>query len=367
MSIFNQKIDYNKSSNVDLLESYVNEETIEPCEEESLLEANARIVAEAEYNYNKFMQTVGIAELAHFEENGEELVYEASTAGSFLDKVKQFFVNLWSKIVALFKKFFAMFDSAIKSDKEFLNKYKKYINKISSSDISDMEYKGFKYDYKTDMLKSAAEKMESLIGDETGYTSSQLASLGNIDKSNFDKLSEKEDVVDKMRARALGKMSDSYTESEFQKELFAILRSGEDSKDTLPKIEVSKYVAILEGSKGRKSAAEKQYKETKDIINKVIKACEDAKKVFEKATPDSNSMENNSRKIAVCSRVLGLEKTRLTIAQTINTALLKAIKDENKQARAILIKAMSYRKKEKGSQSAFMKESASIFDTVDFI
>ena len=76
------------------------------------------IVAENEANYNAIMKAVGIAELAHFESTGEEMMYEAADIKGFFGKLKEFFLKIIAKIKALFKKFFALIDSYNMSDKE---------------------------------------------------------------------------------------------------------------------------------------------------------------------------------------------------------------------------------------------------------
>ncbi len=116
--------------------------SVEECVYEPGMEGAMAIVAESEANYNAIMQAIGVAELCVYESTGKEMVYESSNIKGFFGKVKEFFLKMWEKIKGLFQKFFAMFDQYVKSDKEFINKYRNVLLKVNTRNF---EYKGFKY------------------------------------------------------------------------------------------------------------------------------------------------------------------------------------------------------------------------------
>ena len=127
------------------------------CKYEPGLEAALNMVAESESNYNKLMQAIGIHELNVLESTGAEMVYEAGDIKSLAESVKKFFLNIWEKIKGLFKKFFALFDGYIKSDKEFIRKYKKDLMKLTNT--KDYKYKGYEFENLNLSLDSVSSKM----------------------------------------------------------------------------------------------------------------------------------------------------------------------------------------------------------------
>ena len=139
MGMYSRNI-YSDGAVSELLE---NCEAIEP-RTDYFAEAALNIVVEGEENYNRIVQAVGIDEYNYFEENGVEMVYEAADIKGFFGKIKAFFVNLLQKIKGLIKKFISLFDSYTKSDKDFVNKYRRHLVSVN---MKNFEYKGYKFKY----------------------------------------------------------------------------------------------------------------------------------------------------------------------------------------------------------------------------
>ena len=319
------------------------------CMHEPGLEGAYAIVAESEANYNKIMQAVGVAELAVFESTGEEMVYEAADVKGFFGKVKEFFVNLWEKIKGLFKKFFAMFDSYVKSDKDFVNKYKKHLLTVNTRDF---KYKGYNFDVDAIELNDASSKIDGIIGKYL-HVSDNKAVLDKL----ITEMDDRTELLEKIRGAAIGESS--LEAGEFTKELFSKFRSGEDSKEELDNVSVSDLLLNISGSSKLKTTAEKEYKVLEKEIKEAMKNLDKTEKELLRVVPDKNdsdATELRATQIKVASNAVGLLKDKMSILQLINGAKLTAIKDCNRQSKAICTALMTY--KPKNESYDFTNESA---------
>lgn len=317
------------------------------CAHEPGLEGAYAIVAESEANYNAIMQAVGVAELAVYESTGYEMVYEAGDVKGFFGKVKEFFMNLLEKIRGLFKKFFSMFDSYTKNDKDFVNKYKKHLLSVNTKNF---KYKGFNFTLDAVDLDRASTAMQGVI--PSGSTSGDITSLQN----EIAKSENRVELVEKMRGKAIGESS--LEAGEFTKELFKKLRSGEDSKEEMDNISVTDQLIAISENSALKKAAEKQFKDLEKAIKEAIKTVEKSQNELLKGVPDKTDKEATvlrAAKIKVASNHVSNLKDKLAILQVINGAKLTAIKDCNRQAKAICVALMNY--KPKNESTVFTNES----------
>lgn len=316
------------------------------CAYEPGLEGAYAIVAESEANYNAIMQAVGVAELAVYESTGYEMVYEAGDVKGFFGKVKEFFTNLLEKIRGLFKKFFAMFDSHVKNDKDFVNKYKKHLLSVNTRNF---KYKGFNFTLDAVDVNKADSAIDSVI--PSGSTSGNVASL----QSEIAKSENRVELVEKMRGKAIGESS--LEAGEFTKELFKKLRSGEDSKEEMDNISVTDQLMAISENSGLKKAAEKQFKDLEKSIREAIKTVEKSQNELLKGIPDKSdkdATELRAAQIKVASNHMTNLKDKLAILQVVNGAKLTAIKDCNRQAKAICVALMNY--KPKNESTSFTNE-----------
>lgn len=316
------------------------------CAHEPGLEGAYAIVAESEANYNAIMQAVGVAELAVYESTGYEMVYEAGDVKGFFGKVKEFFMNLLEKIRGLFKKFFAMFDSYTKNDKDFVNKYKKHLLSVNTRNF---KYKGFNFTLDAVDVDKASSAIEGVM--PSGSTSGNISSL----QAEIAKSENRVELVEKMRGKAIGESS--LEAGEFTKELFKKLRSGEDTKEEMDNISVTDQLVAISENSALKKAAEKQYKDLEKAIKEAIKTVEKAQNELLKGVPDKTDKEATALRAAqikVASNHVANLKDKLAILQVINGAKLTAIKDCNRQAKAICVALMNY--KPKNESTTFTNE-----------
>ena len=307
------------------------------CAHEPGLEGAYAIVAESEANYNAIMQAVGVAELAVYESTGYEMVYEAGDVKGFFGKVKEFFVNLLEKIRGLFKKFFAMFDSYTKNDKDFVNKYKKHLLSVNTRNF---KYKGFNFTLDAVDVDKASTAIQGVM--PSGSTSGNISSL----QAEIAKSENRVELVEKMRGKAIGESS--LEAGEFTKELFKKLRSGEDTKEEMDNISVTDQLVAISENSALKKAAEKQFKDLEKAIKEAIKTVEKSQNELLKGVPDKTDKEATALRAAqikVASNHVANLKDKLAILQVINGAKLTAIKDCNRQAKAICVALMNYKPK----------------------
>lgn len=351
---------------------------------DNLMEASMQIAYESTVNYNNIMRAVGIQEANYLAETGQELVYEGATGEGFFAKLKAFFVKIWQKIKGLFTKFMALINSYTKSDKDFLSKYKK---QLASVDISKMTYSGYKFTHDAIKIKTAKDVMFQHINKKFGITGDGFADYNTFEsavhgviknnntkddqlKNVVDKIIDEdvEDIVEELRGLAIGD-NNTYTASEFSKELFSKLRNGEDSKEEFDNMRIGDYVTWLQGSAEAKKEADKTYKENKKYFEDAIKWCEKMSKAVSVAASKKNDdfedsdpykIYSNGPKssiasitISLISRYNSLIKSASNILALINGAILTAIKDQSRQAKAICVKALTFKPK---------NESASLFD-----
>ena len=343
-----------------LRESGINMDSIEsiPCKYDNMLEASYAIIAESEANYANIMKAVGIAELAVFEESGQEMIYESSDVKGFFGKVKDFFVNLMKKVKGLFEKFFAMINSYAKSDKEFVNKYRKQLLAVNTRDFS---FKGFKFTIDQVKIKEYDENGKDFINatfDSMNITENNANIKENMDKESIEadiKKVEDSDFSDKMRGKILGASSD-LTASEFSKEIFEKLRDGEDTKTEQENVNISTFLNDILSTKETKKTADRVFKEINTAIKDKIKATDSLEKSLLKKVGTSGGegkakadRENLlSLQIRVASKATQCLKDEQMMLQTINGQILQAIKQQNRQAKSVCVSLLNYKPKNEG-------------------
>lgn len=344
-------------------QSFLQEETeiTELSIHESPLTGMMENITLANRNWAAIHEAIGVAELSCLEESGQEMIYEGGKLAGFFEKIKQFFRSIWEKIVKVFKKFIAMMDQFVKSDKEFVKRYRPTLNKLN---LKDFEFNGYEFTISgkptADSLKAKLDtEFKSEIGKgvdaaKSGQTltEEQIKEIkAELDACDSDKENEIREI---MRGACIGK--GKLDASEFQEELFAFFRNGKDSKETLDKIDINKQLNLIEGYKEAKKVADKDLSDTKKAINDIIKVIDDLGKAAAKDTTEGNA-DLNSLIMKATSKMSGIYKDGLEIIQTYMGAKLSALKAENRQAKAICVKAVGY----KPQNSSTVMESSTDF------
>ena len=322
------------------------DDSVKPSMYEDFTEGAMVAVAESETNYTRLMMGIGITEAVAYSETGEPMVYTESFIGDVVDKIKAFFKKLWDKIKALFKRFVLMFDQYFKNDKDFLKKYK---SRILKSSTKDMTFSGYPF-YKSKGFKAdnAASKIESA----DAVVSTIKGKIGNYDLNTaedaLDRLSEKrEEIIDQFRGSLVEQ--NSVDASNFHDELFEYFH-GATSKETLSdsdaEMNLSNCIIVLEKSKDAIKSAQK-------VVDKIGKWIDDAVKIIEneaksaietsisnmKGSDDEKSKAKTLKGRIVNTYVANFRDCGGVLTQYAG-AVLTALKDMNRQARAICAKAI---------------------------
>ena len=348
--------------------------TIPALESANYTAMGIELVAESEANYNAIMKAIGIGELNYFEENGREIVYEASGSNNFFEKIKQFFVKLWDKIKEIFHKFFAWLDSLVKSDAKFVAKYQKEAEERWSKLTDDnFTFKGYKFsipDFKPESVNTDIKN--TLFNGVTSFSDNVPTDTSKEDANKFVQSIKDKDSKAIARAAAIKSLnnkfsSESIEDSEFTKELRKLFRSGEEEKKELKKSElshISDYCTKLKGYKEEKSKAESTFDSFKRAFESTIKSIEDAKNKFSKQeTSETLDAETKSAHLAAYNVIIQLNKDSLETTVAVNGTFLQALKDEAAQAKQIITKVMTTTIKPK-NESAGVYESA---ESMDFL
>lgn len=321
--------------------------SVKPSMYEDFTEGAMVAVAESETNYTRLMMGIGITEAVAYSETGEPMVYTESFIGDVVDKIKAFFKKLWEKIKALFKRFILMFDQYFKSDKDFLKKYK---SRILKSTNKDMTYSGYPFSKANGFQNTTiianfnnAEGVNRLIDN---HISPEILNA----KANVDTLSERrEDIVDRFRGSMLNKSNQTVDASDFHDELFEYFH-GSTSKETLddsdPELNLSNCISILENNK-------EAVKEAQKVVDKIGKWIDDAvKRIEQESKRDITAYKNNVNNSDEDKREYEAINTKLNnvyigiyrdcggVCTQFVGAVLTALKDMNRQARAICAKAI---------------------------
>lgn len=323
------------------------DDSVKPSMYEDFTEGAMVAVAESETNYTRLMMGIGITEAVAYSETGEPMVYTESFIGDVVDKIKAFFKKLWEKIKALFKRFILMFDQYFKSDKDFLKKYK---SRILKSTNKDMTYSGYPFSKANGFQNTTiianfnnAEGVNRLIDN---HISPEILNA----KANADTLSERrEDIVDRFRGSMLNKSNQTVDASDFHDELFEYFH-GSTSKETLddsdPELNLSNCISILENNK-------EAVKEAQKVVDKIGKWIDDAvKRIEQESKRDITAYKNNVNNSDEDKREYEAINTKLNnvyigiyrdcggVCTQFVGAVLTALKDMNRQARAICAKAI---------------------------
>ena len=349
------------------------------------LEGALMHVYENECNYNALMKSVGIAEARYAVENGGELfVQEAGAFGGFLSKAKDFFMKVIEKIKQIFKKFVALMDRFVLDDKSFV---KKYGDQILRRDLTDFEVKNC-YNFKDldgflGTIGSTADKTTSEVvkyfenmkatlrirkssevdwANSSGFNSKyaprtrKLDDDGNyveghdIKNDPFKDADAVNDEIEKRRGEAIDRKGKSYDEKEFSDEVTEICYG--DGKDTI-EFSTTDLRTILDKIKSASkdiSNAEKCKNAIVNAIENVIKETDNYIKELNKARPASQVPNGKEAQLAYDNDTIKLANQNITILKGVSNAYtiaygiaIKALKDRNRQNKAVCVKALSYK------------------------
>ena len=336
------------------------------CFEDNMHVAALRVVAESENNWNQIMQAIAVTELASYEETGDADYYITESGSGFLASVKEFFKKLLEKIKGIFQKFIATIDSWSKDDKAFISKYK---DKILKANTSDFEFEGYTFTYKKDIsFDRAGVKSQNLNNLITGSPTAKTKDEWETITKEFrgDKL---EDLCDEYRAAVIDTIAtykpDKCDSSDFSSDMFEALRNGESSKSTIDKVSPIDFITTIQDTGDIKKRTKKAYDALQRGINDAIKDVETAEKNVRKDLPNTTDKEKKAGYVSFCGAFTGFLRMKESINTQAYGAWLQAVKDENRQAKAVCVKLMSY--KPKNESTSYYEEGGSLLRNVRFV
>ena len=320
-------------------------------------------------------------------------IFQEGALGNFVGKVKEMFKKLWAAIKALFAKFMAWIDSKVKSDKDFIAKYKKTLmSKIS--EVSDMEYKGHNWKLGNvpgtevvavaatveKVVNEAAEegkkvlKKTTIVGGgknraavegEKGKTITYGDAVDGVTKEkpeDEDKYvdqynymqdnsligeakedgSDREQLVEegiKKVAAILGVKGNFTEAAEVVKEYKDMIYGGSLEAESMTGPKVSELIKVVEDYAKEKTAAEKAWKAYEKTFNNAVKE-------FERLEKEFNNNKDNAGKVNLSfSTKIAVAKAQASLANQAAGVFLTALKDRRDEARSILAKVVTYKKK----------------------
>lgn len=300
-------------------------------------------VYENECNYNALMKAAALSEMKYYNEKGGDLfVQEAGAFSSFVEKAKAFFKKVIEKIKSIAKKFIAKINQFSMKDKDFV---KKYQTDLVRRDLSGMEFNGYKF---------PAWKGNTAT---TGAASAVKAD-GSDDQEALN------DIIEKNRGNIVG--GGAMTESEYRDELKEKLYGEKDDI----KVSIRTELDVISKTEGLIKAAEKEEKDItkgiEDIIKKLDTAAKDVEKSIDVKTDSDSSIHNKDAGIKGINNRIAVFKALSNDLTVYFGAVTKALADRNRQAKAICVKALSYKAK---NESATVAEGGynDIFAGVEII
>lgn len=310
------------------------------------LNESYNILIESQINYNNMMKDLKLNQLSSILEDDTTTTNAAFVDNrSFGEKVKLFFKKIWEGIKSFFGKFTAMWDQFIKSDSEFISKYKA---RILRADLRNFSYSGFIFTL--DKVKPFIEKGHEDTNRTSTFKNLKAAATkyASITSTELSKYDDVKTMYDLNRGYLIGEKS-SYTTSEFTKELFEKLRNGVGSKEVLDKINVSDQLMIISETSKAKLDIDKLYRTAERSIRTTMKEFEKFEKAIMSATmkksPADSSIKGREKAVlemSIINRYYNTQQQIQNDLQILRASYLTALKDRNKQARSICIKAIQH-------------------------
>lgn len=249
-------------------------------------------IYENEYNWNLVMEAVGTSELLEHA-RGRELVMEAADVKGFIDKAKEFFVNMFRKITDAVTAFLQKHSAAARISASFAKKYGKDI-KAGQAAYAELVSKGKKkalegYDF---------TKMDSVVEDLKREIKKFDDEVSNFNYQDIQQYAEAKDLNPNLvigeftdgKASNMKELGNALTEELFGKKgtLSAEAASGE------------RAIKILEKGVSEMHDIKNIYTDVKRNFNNIIKNLNKMKDYIPKAEKQGDVMKglNNTIKTA---------------------------------------------------------------------
>lgn len=337
------------------------------------MELSLQNVLESEMNWNATMQAIYLDELAYKAHTGEEKIYSVNEAAGIFESIKNFFKKLWDKIKALFERFVAMFNSFAKSDSAFVNKYSKTLRKLTLKDFRCNVYEFTNLDKNIDSIKAnIVEAIAKTTGGQTSDTCENIVKdfidgntteIGKLNASTHDnavtefaKALEKSKALDYFRGLTLDTPNSPVSSENYSNKLFKYFRKQKQEPKETKITSVSEYLKEIENTSDVKDKAKENYDTFKDAIENILDTLDTLEDKYSEA--DTTNDKTPELQLKVTVKAANYLRSALGVAEIWNGAQLKAIKDRNRQAKSVCVKALANGRK---NEISTKYESSDIF------
>lgn len=324
--------------------------------------------------HKALVESLAGQEIAAMEE-GYEVVYEASSVSSVIEKIKSLLKKAIEKIKSLFEKAIAVFRSWVSSDKDFMKKYQATFTK-NWLKLKKLDMKVFKYHDRvrtfftgnvSDGVTKGNEMIEIIdngefdfgknggkvkLGDMLKWTNTKenIAKLERLkaEEEKLDYTSEQEKGRANYFNTITGSTESALTAKEFSDSLYEFYRSDESAKDSMDKseLEQSGYSStdiISRLTNGEKSTSnfDKQYKKIVKVLNKKINDI--TKQVSKEKYTSTDDDENKFKTLMTWLNVQYSATISLSLEclQTEQGQFLQACKEYSRTCKSIATKVVA--------------------------
>lgn len=336
-------------------------------------------IYESEHNWNLIMNTLAMREV-HEAAMGREVVMESVDIKGFFEKVKQFFVKMWKKITAVVQQWISNVAVVLKTNKQFMNKYGKDLQKGYDAYYADSGYKNFKgYKFSSALDKAAmiglfngmkvADETQQSVNKLITAIKSGLHSHGTVGSY----AAEDKYDPDKVRGGFVGE--NSVTAGDFTKTLKEKW-FGSENKETLSKNDACLSVDFISSvlkSDMKMTDVRKAYNDMKKSFNTLLKSLGDLEKAINGSHKEGKADEETSNAITNVSKWSSNVKECKNAAHIALTTFMRCSHARTAQCRRIANAYMFAlnKKTRKGKFDAAdgkkVSESAGFFSNLEMI
>lgn len=299
----------------------------------TIAEMGAQMIQENTENYNAIMRGIALTELSYVaENNGQELIYESVDFKAIGNAIITALKKLWAKICGIADAVVAKFNTWLKDDKKFYEKYKKKIESGKSNIPDGFKAKGYKFN-ETNLDADMPEPK----------TTSDITSLADSIKNGLRGENIGEDYnssnIDKTLDEARATLTYSvYKEGQNYSKALHEAFYGSAEKVSLTAADVSgiDYEGIITGTKKTIDAVKKARDNNKKQLDQYKKDVESACKSVPKDDEDSRKITTALGNMSsAIKKISNLEAEYFKVK-------ISALKDRNRQAKALVVKLVSF-------------------------
>lgn len=317
----------------------------------SFQEMGAQMIEEATNDWNNYMQAIALTELSYVIETGQEYLYEGVDISAMIDKVKEWFKKIWAKIQGIAKAAMAKFAQFAVSDQKFLDKYESDIYDGARKIPNGFSYKGYKFDNLDKKSTIVKTNSDSVISDadkaldrmRTGHASGADYKTSGADGKEENSSKQLDEALDKYRG-AISEKTGKVSASEFKKAVKISLYGSAD-KEYIKTVDASKLVGIIKGAQEAKDNAKDAESSIKEDIDKKIEALDNLESEIRDIDTKPENADNRDHHqgwASMVNRYSGFLKSVETVNAQWFSMYLTALKDQNRQAKAVCTKLISY-------------------------